>query len=62
MGYVPRLRDGKSLRGGESLDMLTTSQRVIGNLNVCHSEARHIGGDEMNYYCEKINGAGGSWA
>ncbi|KAF2996005.1 hypothetical protein E8E13_001457 [Curvularia kusanoi] len=36
--------------------------KVIGNLNVCHSEDEHIGGDEINYYCEKINGAGGSWA
>lgn len=37
-------------------------QRNIGNLDVCHSDAWHIGGDEINYYCEKINGAGGSWA
>ncbi|KAF3037523.1 hypothetical protein E8E12_007551 [Didymella heteroderae] len=36
--------------------------RVIGNLNTCHSDAWHIGGDEINYYCEKINGAGGSFA
>lgn len=38
------------------------TQRVIGNLNTCHSDGWHIGGDEINYYCEKINGAGGSMA
>ena len=37
-------------------------QRLIGNLNVCHSDGSHIGGDEINYYCETINGAGGSMA
>lgn len=42
--------------------ILTTEQKVIGNLNVCHSDGWHIGGDEINYYCEKINGAGGSLA
>ncbi|KAL1603278.1 hypothetical protein SLS59_004374 [Nothophoma quercina] len=36
--------------------------RVIGNLNVCHSDGWHIGGDEINYYCNKINGAGDSLA
>ncbi|KAF1927451.1 uncharacterized protein M421DRAFT_421862 [Didymella exigua CBS 183.55] len=36
--------------------------KVIGNLNVCHSDGWHIGGDEINYYCEKINNAGGSLA
>lgn len=45
-----------------ALTLLTAAQKVIGNLNVCHSEDEHIGGDEINYYCEKINGAGGSWA
>jgi hypothetical protein len=34
-------------------------QQVIGNLNVCHSDGWHIGGDELDYYC-KQNGAGGS--
>ncbi|KAJ4986132.1 hypothetical protein SVAN01_08396 [Stagonosporopsis vannaccii] len=36
--------------------------RVIGNLNVCHSDGWHIGGDEMSYYCTKINGASASAA
>ncbi|KAJ4358838.1 hypothetical protein N0V95_002691 [Ascochyta clinopodiicola] len=36
--------------------------KVIGNLNVCNSEGWHIGGDEINYYCSDINGAGGSLA
>ncbi|KAH5537175.1 hypothetical protein HBI27_144550 [Parastagonospora nodorum] len=31
---------------------------VIGNLNVCHSEEWHLGGDEINYYCDQQNGAG----
>ncbi|KAF2126040.1 hypothetical protein P153DRAFT_346859 [Dothidotthia symphoricarpi CBS 119687] len=29
---------------------------LVGNLNICHSEGKHIGGDEMQYYC-KQNGA-----
>ncbi|KAJ4319167.1 hypothetical protein N0V94_004040 [Neodidymelliopsis sp. IMI 364377] len=36
--------------------------RLVGNLNVCHSDGSHIGGDELNYYCTEINGAGGSLA
>ncbi|KAH6625784.1 hypothetical protein C7974DRAFT_377247 [Boeremia exigua] len=36
--------------------------KVTGNLNVCSSPAWHIGGDELNHYCEKVNGAGGSLA
>jgi hypothetical protein len=38
------------------------TQRVVGNLNVCHSDAGHIGGDELNHYCENVNGASGSMA
>jgi len=45
-----------------AISLLTIEQKVIGNLNVCHSEGWHIGGDELNYYCEKINGAGASMA
>ncbi|KAF1357264.1 hypothetical protein EJ07DRAFT_129481 [Lizonia empirigonia] len=36
--------------------------KVVGNLNVCHSDGKHIGGDELHYYCSNINGAGGSLA
>ncbi|KAH7374284.1 hypothetical protein BKA66DRAFT_589802 [Pyrenochaeta sp. MPI-SDFR-AT-0127] len=37
------------------------TMKVIGNLNVCHSDGKHIGGDELNYYC-KQNKAGASLA
>ncbi|KAF1917407.1 hypothetical protein BDU57DRAFT_546691 [Ampelomyces quisqualis] len=33
------------------------TMKVVGNLNVCHSDAWHIGGDELNHYC-KQQGAG----
>ncbi|KAF2686263.1 hypothetical protein K458DRAFT_363962 [Lentithecium fluviatile CBS 122367] len=32
-----------------------------GGVDFCHSEAQHIGGDELNYYC-KLNGAADSLA
>ncbi|KAH7408501.1 hypothetical protein DE146DRAFT_629407 [Phaeosphaeria sp. MPI-PUGE-AT-0046c] len=48
--------------GGEQWDTCPDcAMKVIGNLNVCHSDAWHIGGDELNHYCEK-HGAGGSLA
>jgi hypothetical protein len=31
---------------------------MIGNLNVCHSDGWHIGGDEIQYYCEQHGAAG----
>lgn len=37
-------------------------QRVVSDLNVCHSEGKHIGGDEINHYCTKVNGAADSVA
>ena len=63
MGSMPRLRDGKAIQTGIIGQTVTDfEQRVIGNLNVCHSDGWHIGGDEINYYCNKINGAGDSLA
>ncbi|KAF2634776.1 hypothetical protein P280DRAFT_511664 [Massarina eburnea CBS 473.64] len=35
--------------------------KEVGGLTYCNSEAKHIGGDELNYYC-KQNGADGSLA
>ncbi|KAJ4301736.1 hypothetical protein N0V90_003829 [Kalmusia sp. IMI 367209] len=35
---------------------------TTGGLTYCHSAAQHIGGDELNHYCTKVNGAGGSLA
>ena len=40
---------------------LTVVKKNIGELDVCSSEAWHIGGDELNHYCKK-NGAGASMA
>ncbi|KAF2846449.1 hypothetical protein T440DRAFT_458471 [Plenodomus tracheiphilus IPT5] len=37
------------------------AMKNIGNLDVCHSDGWHIGGDELNHYCEE-NGAAGSMA
>ncbi|PSN60263.1 hypothetical protein BS50DRAFT_681761 [Corynespora cassiicola Philippines] len=37
------------------------TMKNIGELDVCSSEAWHIGGDELNHYCKK-NGAGASMA
>ncbi|KAF9691742.1 hypothetical protein EKO04_010430 [Ascochyta lentis] len=49
--------------GGEQWDQCPDCEmRVIGNLNVCHSDGWNLGGDEINYYCETINKAGGSLA
>jgi hypothetical protein len=36
-------------------------QAEVGKLNLCQSVEKHIGGDELNYYC-KQNGAGNSLA
>ncbi|KAF1976234.1 hypothetical protein BU23DRAFT_551708 [Bimuria novae-zelandiae CBS 107.79] len=35
--------------------------KTVGGLTHCNSAAKHIGGDELNYYC-KQNGAGASLA
>ncbi|KAF2443217.1 hypothetical protein P171DRAFT_464786 [Karstenula rhodostoma CBS 690.94] len=35
--------------------------QTVGGLPSCNSPAKHIGGDELNYYC-KQNGAGGATA
>ncbi|OAK97076.1 hypothetical protein IQ06DRAFT_40266 [Phaeosphaeriaceae sp. SRC1lsM3a] len=48
--------------GGEQWDSCPDCAiKLVGNLSVCHSDAWHIGGDELNHYCEK-HGAGGSMA
>ena len=58
---VPRLRDDKLstlIRFERDTDQ---AQRVVENLNICHSDGRHVVGDEINCYCQKINRAGGRW-
>ncbi|KAH8704656.1 hypothetical protein GQ44DRAFT_777854 [Phaeosphaeriaceae sp. PMI808] len=47
--------------GGEQWDQCPDcAMKVAGNLNVCHSDGWHIGGDEITYYCEKHGSSAGA--
>ncbi|KAH7065751.1 hypothetical protein BKA63DRAFT_164194 [Paraphoma chrysanthemicola] len=34
------------------------TMKTVGNLEVCHSDGWHLGGDELNHYCKQSNARG----